>query len=91
MTARLDEAFERIAVLERTVEALVAALKQPAPTDQGEDGAPRRWLPLREAASVTGYSVTGLRGLVKRGVVQGRYRGPHLTVDVATVPRKVTG
>jgi hypothetical protein len=42
MTERLDEAFQRIAVLEHTVAQLVAALKQSAPTDQGEDGAPRR-------------------------------------------------
>jgi hypothetical protein len=90
MTARLDEAFERIAMLERVVEQLVAALKQPSPTDQGEDGEPRRWLPLLEAAQQTGYSSKWLRTLVKRGKALGRYRGPHLTVAVDTVPaRKV--
>jgi hypothetical protein len=91
MTARIDEAFERIAVLERTVALLLAALKQPAPTDQGEDGAPRRWLLLREAAEQTGYSSKWLRELIRRGVVQGRYRGPHLTVAVDTVPARKVG
>jgi hypothetical protein len=82
----------RIAVLERTVEALVAALKQPAvdPT-QGEDGVPRRWLPLRDAAQQTGYSSKWLRTLVKRGKAQGRYRGPHLMVAVDTVPAREVG
>lgn len=91
MTERLDEAFQRIAVLERTVEALLAALKQPAPTDQGEDGLPRRWLPLLEAAQQTGYSAKWLRTLVKRGKALGRYRGPHLMVDVGTVPQRDVG
>jgi hypothetical protein len=87
----MTELEQRVAVLERTVALLVAALKQPSPTDQGEDGAPRRWLLLREAAEQTGYSSKWLRELIRRGVVQGRYRGPHLTVAVDTVPRKVGG
>ena len=90
MTDRLAEAFERIAVLDRTVEALVAAFKQPA-ADQGEDGAPRRWLLLREAAEQTGYSSKWLRTLVKLGKALGRYRGPHLMVAVDTVPAREVG
>jgi hypothetical protein len=88
----MTELEQRVAVLERTVALLVAALKQaPADPTQGEDGVPRRWLPLLEAATATGYSPTGLRGLVKRGKARGRYRGPHLMVDVDTVPARKVG
>jgi hypothetical protein len=83
----------RVAILERTVALLVAALKPAASIDDGgEDGAPRRWLRLSEAVAETGYSANGLRGLVRRGKALGRYRGPHLMVAVDTVPaRKVAG
>jgi hypothetical protein len=87
----MTELERRVAVLERTVAQLLAALKQPAPTDQGEDGAPRRWLPLLEAAQQTGYSSKWLRTLVKRGKALGRYRGPHLMVAVDTVPAREVG
>ena len=74
------------------MEQLVAALAaKPAPTDQGEDGAPRRWLLLKEAARETGYSQNGLRGLVKRGVARARYRGPHMLIAVDTVPARKLG
>jgi hypothetical protein len=81
---------ERVAALERIVVRLLAGGAQPADA-AAEDGSPRRWLPLAEAAQVTGYSPNGLRGLVKRGKARGRYRGPHLTVAVDTVPHKVAG
>jgi hypothetical protein len=80
----------RVAALERIVAQLLGAADQTADA-AGEDGSPRRWLPLAEAAQVTGYSPNGLRGLVRRGKALGRYRGPHLMVAVDTVPARRVG
>jgi hypothetical protein len=85
---RLDEALARIGVLENTVALLVAALKQPTPGDAGEDGQPRRWLRLNEAVAETGYSLSGLRKLMREGKVRVRRRGPHPTIDVDSIPRR---
>ncbi len=81
---------ERFAELERRVAALEAIMVPPL-VDAGEDGAPRRWLRLAEAAAVSGYSVNGLRKLVKGGKVQARFKGPHLIVKVETIPVRKIG
>ena len=79
---------QRVAELERVVAALVAALQQPAVDPRGEDGTPRRWLRLNEAVAETGYSLSGLRKLMREGKVRVRRRGPHPTIDVASIPRR---
>ena len=81
---------QRVAELERVVAALVAAMQQPAADLQsgGEDGTPRRWLRLNEAVAETGYSLSGLRKLMREGKVRVRRRGPHPTIDVSSIPRR---
>jgi hypothetical protein len=83
----------RVAELERTVALLLAALKQAPAADptQGEDGVPRRWLRLTEAVAETGYSLSGLRKLMRQKKVRVRRRGPHPTIDVSSIPRRRVG
>jgi hypothetical protein len=82
-------AAERFAAIERRLAALEAIMAPPA--GESEDGQPRRWLSLRDASLASGYSINGLRKLVKRGRVEARYRGAHLIVKVDTIPTRKIG
>ena len=80
---------ERFAALERRLAALEAIMAPPE--GQSEDGVPRKWLSLSEAAAVSGRSIWGLRNLMKQKRLRVRYRGPHPTVDVTSIPTRRTG
>jgi hypothetical protein len=81
---------DRIAELERRVAALEAAIAPPA-EGESEDGVPRKWLRLAEAAAVSGRSVSGLRKLQRQKRLRVRYRGPHPIVDVTSIPARRAG
>jgi predicted DNA-binding transcriptional regulator AlpA len=80
---QLAEALARIAVLEQPIQGLVE-----------EDGSPRppgRWLKMKQAMKVTGYSRSGLLKLCQDGRVRFDFDGPHRLIDVTSVaPRKCT-
>jgi hypothetical protein len=93
------ELVERVEALERQgaeqarvieqLQAKVAALEaQPA---DDEDGAARpagKWLRMKAAAAATGYSEAGLRKVCREGRCAADYLGPHLLVNVDSVPRR---
>ena len=94
------ELLVRIALLEqrlvdqgRVIEAQetrLAALEACPIVD--EDGQPRaapgRWLRMKVAAGETGYSESGLRRLCRLGRCVADYSGPHLLINVDSVPRR---
>jgi hypothetical protein len=98
-TAVPPELVEQIAELQRLVRdqgaelvaqaARITALEvRPA---EDEDGSPRRagrWHRLKEASRRTGYSENGLRRLCRLGRCVADYSGPHLLVNVDSVPRR---
>jgi hypothetical protein len=93
MTARLGtastlrEALDLIAALTERVVVLEAERQV------REDGSPRpsgRWLRLKAAARVTGYSVSGLKKMCQQDRIVFDYDGPHRKINVDTVPRKVS-
>jgi hypothetical protein len=92
-----DTTVTRLIDLERQVAELLAwkasveAAMAPAAEGESEDGMPRKWLPLAEAAAVSGRSIRGLRNLMKQKRLRVRYRGPHPTVDVTSIPTRCTG
>jgi hypothetical protein len=76
-----EEQAARITELERLV-------AHPA---ESEDGAPRpagNWLRMKAAAGETGYSESGLRRLCRLGRCVADYSGPHLLINVDSVPRR---
>lgn len=87
---------DRFAELERQVAALlewkasVEAIMTP-PEGESEDGMPLKWLMLREAAAVSGRSISGLRKLMRGKRLRVRYRGPHPIVDVSSIPARRAG
>jgi hypothetical protein len=88
---------DRVALLERQVAELLAwkisveALMAPATDGEAEDGTPRKWLTLAEAAAVSGRSVSGLRKLMKQNRVTFRFKGPHPIIDVTSIPERRAG
>jgi hypothetical protein len=70
-------------------EVRIAALE--ARPSEDEDGQPRsrgNWLRMKAAAGETGYSESGLRRLCRLGRCAADYSGPHLLVNVDSVPRR---
>jgi hypothetical protein len=76
---------ERFAELERRVAELEAIIVPP-PVGESEDGMPRKWLSLREAAEASGRSIRGLRKLMRQKKLRARYRGPHPMIDITSIP-----
>jgi hypothetical protein len=55
------------------------------------DGEPRpagKWLRMKAAVGETGYSESGLRRLCRLGRCVADYSGPHLLVNVDSIPRR---
>jgi hypothetical protein len=61
-------------------------------TSTEEDGAPRspgRWLKMKQAMKVTGYSRSGLLKLCRQGRVRFDFDGPHRLIDVTSIAPRV--
>jgi hypothetical protein len=90
-------AADRIAELERKVadllawKAAVEAAMTPPLQEACEDGAPRKWLTLRDAEEASGRSIRGLRKLMRQKKLRARYRGPRPMIDITSIPVRRTG
>jgi hypothetical protein len=92
-----SEALEqRVCILEqiivdqaRRITALEAV--QAAGDDVNADGRPRlgQWMKLKAAARASGYSESGLRKLARQGRIICDYDGPHLEINISSIPSKV--
>jgi hypothetical protein len=99
MSARIGAAPSmagRVLELERLLaEALarIAALEDlPKSGEMSEDGSPRppgRWLKMKPAMKVTGYSRSGLLKLCRQGRVRFDFDGPHRLIDVNSIAPRV--
>jgi hypothetical protein len=100
MTARLGTVLtiaERVELLEhRLAEALarISVLEDvPKSGDvSAEDGSPRppgRWLKMKPAVKVTGYSRSGLLKLCREGRARFDFDGPHRLIDVTSIVPRV--
>jgi hypothetical protein len=91
-----DTTATRLINLERQVAELLAwkasveAIMVPLP-EACEDGMPRKWLTLREAAEASGRSIRGLRKLMRQKKLRARYRGPHPMIDITSIPVRRVG
>ena len=59
-----------------------------ADDEDGQPWAPARPVMIKNAAAESGYSESGIRSMIDRGIVDARTRGGRVWVDADDIPRK---